>query len=204
MTGRAAGRNPGVIHRRPRPKGCRRLVAGFAAERSGNMRRRFAQRRRAVMTAHATGHDPGVIKRRPRKRRRGLVTILARSGGRHVVRWLAYDPGVPAAMTQHAVGRNPGAIDRRSRPKGRRRLMAGFAAEGGWNVGCRFAQRRRAVMTGHATSHDPCMVICGNPRKRYCGLVTILTWSGRRDVVGRFAHDPRIPARRYDSLRSPS
>ena len=34
------------------------------------------------MTARTAGHDPRVIKRGPRKRRRRLVTALARGGSR--------------------------------------------------------------------------------------------------------------------------
>ena len=95
MTGRAAGRDPGVIHRRSRPEGRRRLVARFAALRGWEMGRRFAQCRRPVMTSHTAGRDPRVIERGPGKRRCGLVTILARSGGCDVVRRLttpAYPP----------------------------------------------------------------------------------------------------------------
>ncbi len=135
MTSRAAGRDPGVIHRRSRPEGRRRLVARFAALRGWEMGRRFAQCRRPVMTSHTAGRDPRVIERGPGKRRCGLVTILARSGGCDVIRRLAHDPRVPAAMTSRAAGRDPGVIHRRSRPEGRRRLMAGFAAWRGRECG---------------------------------------------------------------------
>jgi hypothetical protein len=86
MTGRTTDHDPGVVHRGTRPEGRRRFVARLAALRRGYVRRRFAQRRPAVMTGGAAGRDSGVIKRGPHKRRRGLVTTLAGRAGRHVSR----------------------------------------------------------------------------------------------------------------------
>ena len=108
-------------------EGRRRLMARLAALRGWNVGRRFAQGRRAVVTGHAPGRNPRVIKRGPRKRGRGLVTILARGGGRDMVRRFAHDPGIPAAMTGGAARRDPGVIHRGPRPEGRRRLMARLA-----------------------------------------------------------------------------
>ena len=91
------------------------------------MRRRFAQRRGAVMTGRTAGHDSRVIKCGPEKRCGGLVTTLAGSAGRNMIRWLAHDPGIAAAMTGRAARHNPLVIHRCPRPKGRRALMARLA-----------------------------------------------------------------------------
>ena len=77
--------------------------------------------------------------------------------------------------------------------EGRRGLVTRLAGRGGREVGRRLAQRRRTVMTGRATRHDPGVTKRG-PRKRRRGLVTCLARGGGRDVVRRLAHDPRISA----------
>ena len=114
-----------------------------------------------------------VICGNPRKRYCGLVTILTWSGRRDVVGRFAHDPGVPAAMAARTAGRDPRVIHRRSRPEGRRRLMAGFAALRGWEVGRWFAQRRRAVMTGYAASRDPRVVIASGHKDPICRSHTV-------------------------------
>ena len=67
----------------------------------------------------------------------------------------------------------PGVIHRRSRPEGRRRLVAGFAALRGWEVGRWFAQRRRAVMTGRAAGRDPRVVIARGHKNPICRSHTV-------------------------------
>ena len=88
MTGRTTGRDPRVIHRGARPEGRRRFVARLAPERGWEVGRRFAHNPRssAAMTGRATRRDPRVTKHGPHKRRRGLVTTLARRRGRDVAR----------------------------------------------------------------------------------------------------------------------
>ena len=173
--------DPGVIHRGARPKGRRRFVARLAALRRGYVRRRFAQRRPAVMTGGAAGRDPRVIKRGPHKRCRGLVTTLAGCAGRDVIRRFAHDPRIPAAMTGRTTGRDPRVIHRGTRPKGRRRFVARLAALRRGYVRRRFAQRRPAVMTGGAAGRDP-RVIKRGPHKRCRGLVTTLAGCAGRHV----------------------
>ena len=85
MTGHTAGRDPLVVHGRPRPKGLRRLMTRLAPHRGWNMGRRFAQRRGPVMTGRTTRHYSRVIIRSPHKRGRRFVTVLT-GGARRDVR----------------------------------------------------------------------------------------------------------------------
>ena len=63
MTGRAAGHDPLVVHRRPWPKRRRRSMARLAPQRRGNVPHRFAHDTGgcAAMTGRAARCDPRVI-----------------------------------------------------------------------------------------------------------------------------------------------
>jgi hypothetical protein len=145
MTGRAAGRDPRVIHHGPRKCG-RRLVAGLAGRGGREVVRRLAQRRCPVMTARAVVRDPCVIKRghSRRKRGRGLVTVLTREARFDVIhrfRHDAPDPTHARRMTGRAAGRDPRVIHHGPRKCGRR-LVAGLAGRGSRKVVRRLPQRR--------------------------------------------------------------
>ena len=174
-------------------KGRRALVAGLAAYRRRDMRRRFTQRRRTVMARRTAVHDSRVIKCGPGKRRGGLVTTLARSAGRHVVRRLAHDPGIGAAMTGRAARRNPLVVHRRPRSEGRRTLMTSLAPQRRRDMCCWLTQRRGPVMTGCAARRDPRVVKRG-PDKRRGGLVATFARSTGRHVRRRFGLHPGIGA----------
>jgi hypothetical protein len=87
---------------------------------------------------------------------------LAGRGGRDVGRRFAHDSGISAAMTGRTTGRDPRVIHRSARPEGRRRFVARLAAACGREVGCRFAQRRPAVMARGASRHDPRVIKRGS------------------------------------------
>ncbi len=107
------------------------------------------------MTGRAVGRIPRVIKRgHPRrKRRRGLVTGLARvASSVHVIRRFRHDAPARScpSMTGRTAGHDPRVIHR-GPGKRRRRFVARLAGRGvvgKWFAG--LAPRRRAVMTGGA------------------------------------------------------
>jgi hypothetical protein len=145
MTGRAAGRDPRVIHHGPRKCG-RGLVTGLAGRGGREVVRRLAQRRCPVMTARATARDPRMIKRgySRRKRARGFMTVLTRQACFDVIhrfRHDAPDPTHARRMTGRAAGRDPRVIHHGPR-KRRRGLVTGLAGRGSRKVVRRLPQRR--------------------------------------------------------------
>ena len=139
------------------------------------------------MTTRAPRRDPRVIKRGAGKRGRGLMARLARCRRWHVCRRLGHDPRISAAMTGCAARCDPRVIHRGARPEGRRRLVARLAPERSGNVTRRFAQRRRAVMTGGAAGRDPRVVIARGYKQpiRRANFVTAITRQSRRHMPSR-------------------
>jgi hypothetical protein len=109
MTGRAAGRDPRVIHHGPRKRG-RGLVTGLAGwERRGGRRDvgpGLAQRRGTVMTGRAARRDPRVIVSAGRKNpvTPHLVATITRCGSHQVGRRLS--TGLDPVMTGRAGARH--------------------------------------------------------------------------------------------------
>jgi len=122
----------------------------------------------ALMTGIAAPwrHHPAMDHLRPAEGRRGLVTGLARRGGREVVRRLAHHPDVGTAMTGHAARHYSRMVILGPR-KRRRRLVTGFARGGGWEVGRRLAHHPgiSSAMAGRTTGHDPGVIHrCPRPK----------------------------------------
>ena len=195
MTGRAAGRDPRVIHRGPRKRG-RGLVTGLAGRGGREVVRRLAQRRGPVMTARAVGRIPRVIKRgHPRRKRgHGFMTVLTRKARRDVSRRLRHNPPDPALarrMTGRAARRDPRVIHHGPRKRGRGLVtgLAGWERRGGRrDVGRRLAQRRGTVMTGRAARRDPRVIVsAGRKNPVTPHLVATITRCGSHQVGRRLS-----------------
>ena len=168
-------------------------MAGRAVLRGWNMRRRFAQRRGAVMTGRAAARDPGVIKYGPRKRCGGLVTVFTWGCRRDMIGRFTHNPNVSAAMTSRAARRNPHVVIRRSRPKGRRRLVTVLARSGRREVIRRFADHAgiAAAVTERAAGRDPCVIHRRAWSESRRGFVACVAGLGGRNVRRRLAQGRR-------------
>ena len=117
MTGRATRRDPRVTKRGPRKRGGG-LMARLAGLRGRYVRRRFAQRRPAVMARGAAGRDPRVVIACGHKdpiRRAHSVAGIARSSCRHVPSRLP--AGLDSVMAGRAgTGGHPHVFERCARP----------------------------------------------------------------------------------------
>jgi len=173
MTGRATRRDPRVTKRGPRKRGGG-LMARLAGLRGRYVRRRFAQRRPAVMARGAAGRDPRVVIACGHKdpiRRAHSVAGIARSSCRHVPSRLP--AGLDSVMAGRAgTGGHPHVFERCARPG--HSSMATIAGHRGREMRRGLSLCGTVVMAPCATSRSDAVMgkECGFPT---CGPMATVT-----------------------------
>jgi hypothetical protein len=149
-------------------------------------------------------HYPAMDHPRPAEGRRGLVTRLARRGGREVVRRLAHHPGISAAMTGRAARHYSRVVICGPR-KRRGGLVTTLARGGGRDMVRRLAYDPRisAAMTGRTTGHDPGMIHRSSRPEGRCRFVARLAAACGREVGRRFAQRRRTVMTGRAAARDP-
>ena len=176
MTGHTAAGHSAVIEHRAGPAiGGMAVITGVAA---GNMVRRLAGRRVAVMAAEAGPQHIGMIDANDWRKQVSAVTVLAHIGRVDVTVVLA--DRRRAVMTGHTAAGHSAVIEHRAGPAiGGMAVITGVAAG---NVVRRLAGRRVAVMTAEAGPQHIGMIDANDWRKQV-SAVTVLAHIGRVDVT---------------------